>query len=297
MHRFATESRTAPPALFAQTHRASPKPVHVAAKMSSTVVPSRRLPLDLQLLSPFLGPPTNAQHTSNGHRPPGRQSSALLDERSIWIPVRRAYSTDTHTGTFAFTSTGPTPTLSPSPAPVPHRHHARSLSMCQPQSPVLVAAGWVRYPCCRSNLCCWRTPTPASAPTPLPTLLTHSALKQRPSTSVYPNRNAQPMDLTQPQSALLQHVPTSVPRASRGRLGEVPLPEQPLLLEDGEMLHSNSTPHYSRPPPSRWREVASPAQSSLLKAHCSKLTAHVATLLSWAGLRLSEHLIGACTPT
>ena len=113
--------------------------------MSSTVVPSRRLPLDLQLLSPFLGPPTNAQHTSNGHRPPGRRSSALLDERSIWIPVRRAYSTDTHTDTLAFTSTSATLT-----------------------------------PC-----------------------------------------------------ALSQHVPTSVPRASRGRLGEVPLlPEQPLLLEE-----------------------------------------------------------------
>ena len=76
MHRIKNSS---PCALCPNPPR-DPKPVHVVAKMCSTVVPSRRLPLDLQLLLPFLGPPTNAQHISNGHSPPCQLSSALLDE-------------------------------------------------------------------------------------------------------------------------------------------------------------------------------------------------------------------------
>ena len=52
----------------------------------------------------------------------------------------------------------------------------------------------------------------------------------------------QPVNPTRPQSALPQHVPTSVPRASHGWLGEVLLPEQTLLLEGGEMLRSSDRP-------------------------------------------------------
>ena len=52
----------------------------------------------------------------------------------------------------------------------------------------------------------------------------------------------QPVNPTRPQSALPQHVPTSVPRASHGWLGEVLLPEQTLLLEGGETLRSSDRP-------------------------------------------------------
>ena len=164
--------------------------------------------------------------------------------------------------------------------------------MCPPQSPVLATAGWARYRCCRSNLCCWRMER-CYIPTAHHTI---HGRHRRAGERLPPLLKAHCSKLTAQSSLLKAHCSKLLRQAHCSKLtaqssllkahcSKLTAHVATLLSWAGLGLSEHSigpSTHCSRPPPSRCRNASLLGRSQALRA------------LDWC---LHSHLIGACTPT